>query len=164
MLFSTLPLVVNKEFVTPSLPCNFTKDSWGKAFVNMSVIISLLETYSSLIFCCPTILQDKLLLHLFDESWGSGAAVAQLALSQSLGGSHDLPSARLGVRLLAKCACVENTLDTTWVISTPPGSHRPHVLTREALLCRPKKWVTNQHVTWWRHCDHCTPVRNRKNN
>ena len=52
MLFSTLLFVVNGEFMIPSLSWKFTKDSQGKAFVNVSAIISLLETYSSLIFCC----------------------------------------------------------------------------------------------------------------
>ncbi|KAG5726612.1 hypothetical protein E4T56_gene5582, partial [Termitomyces sp. T112] len=71
--------------------------------------------------------EDKLLESVTVSTMVERGTVAQLAPLCPKAG-HMICECKVGVSTLAECACVENTLDTTWVISTPPGSLRPHVL------------------------------------
>ncbi|KAG5730035.1 hypothetical protein E4T56_gene17404 [Termitomyces sp. T112] len=58
-----------------------------------------------------------------EENFRRGA-VAQLAPSRPKAG-HVTCECKAGVSTLAECACVENTLDTTWVIFNAAGKPPP---------------------------------------
>ncbi|KAG5730268.1 hypothetical protein E4T56_gene10558 [Termitomyces sp. T112] len=109
----------------PDAPYHFYSSIWG---ITSAPHISAERSTAWKNLCLQIQQKDRVFAHVLHTfPTGSGGTVAQLAPSCPKAG-HMICECKVGVSTLAECACVENTLDTTWVISTPPGSLRPHVL------------------------------------